>query len=268
MSKEKSQILEIVCKDGWELQNLEDQWKSDKEVVLAAVQSEWPSGHALEFASDELKKDKQFILAAIQKVGWALQYADTELRKDKEVVLVAVKQDGWALKYADEKFKKDKEIVFEAANHRRHRAHGRTDHIWRRSRVGGYVRAGARFQPSQRRPDRPYGVLYLRSDRDLGKAGGCDLLCGDWPYRHGAGLLSGASGRRARRGYRPDTGTPAGIDSDPGTGSGGAPLCQVGERVRKIKPGTRQRPRSWLVSCGGAGRQPHSTGNDGPGPRL
>ena len=62
MSKEKSQILEIVCKDGWELQNLEDQWKSDKEVVLAAVGN---LGHALEFADVRLKKDKEVVLAAI-----------------------------------------------------------------------------------------------------------------------------------------------------------------------------------------------------------
>ena len=57
MSKEKSQILEIVCKDGWELQNLEDQWKSDKEVVLAAVGN---LGHALEFAEECTKTRRIF----------------------------------------------------------------------------------------------------------------------------------------------------------------------------------------------------------------
>jgi hypothetical protein len=116
MSKEKSQILEIVCKDGWELQNLEDQWKSDKEVVLAAVGN---LGHALEFADVRLKKDKEVVLAAIMspKNGEAIMHADAKLKKDKELVLAAVKNCngyGEALMYVDSKLKKDKEVVLAA----------------------------------------------------------------------------------------------------------------------------------------------------------
>ena len=64
-------------------------------------------GYALEHASTELRSDRELVLAAVQGSGRAsrrhhvvaLMHASAELRADREIVLAAVRTDGWALKY-------------------------------------------------------------------------------------------------------------------------------------------------------------------------
>ena len=43
----------------------------------------------LDSTADELKADKEIVLAAVQSDGYALEYAAEELQADKEIVLVA-----------------------------------------------------------------------------------------------------------------------------------------------------------------------------------
>jgi hypothetical protein len=48
---------------------------------MAAVRN---NGDALEFASDEFKGDKEVVLAAVKEDGDALEYADDSLKNDPE----------------------------------------------------------------------------------------------------------------------------------------------------------------------------------------
>ena len=133
---DKKEALKIVKESGYELENLPEEFKKDKEIVWIAVKQYGAAleytddslkkdreivleavkqyGAAFEYADESLKQDKEIILIAIKDYGAALQYADDSLKKDKEIVLIAVKQDGNALRYADESLKKDKEVVREA----------------------------------------------------------------------------------------------------------------------------------------------------------
>ncbi len=82
MDDEKQKIINQVDANGSILGDLDDKWKSDKEVVLAAVKSD---GFALEYAGPSLKKDKEVVLTAVKSDGSALQFPDPSLKKDKEV---------------------------------------------------------------------------------------------------------------------------------------------------------------------------------------
>jgi len=106
MSEDKA--LKKVQENGYELENLSDEFKKNKKIVIAAVTN---NGHALQYADDSLKKDKKFILEVVKIAGYSIKYADKKLKADKEVALAAIKQDVEALKYADKKFKSNKEIV-------------------------------------------------------------------------------------------------------------------------------------------------------------
>ena len=91
------------------LQYASDAIKSDKDVVLAAVQR---NGRSLRYASDDLKNDKDVVLAAISQYGGALSYVGDELLKnDKEVVLIATRKDPSTLREVSDEFRNDKEIV-------------------------------------------------------------------------------------------------------------------------------------------------------------
>ena len=115
MDDEKQKIINQVDANGSILGDLDDKWKSDKEVVLAAVKSD---GFALEYADPSLKKDKEVVLTAVKSDGSALRYADASLKKDKEIVLTAIKQDASALQDADKKLRADKEVVLIAVKQR------------------------------------------------------------------------------------------------------------------------------------------------------
>ena len=78
----REEALKLVQEDGSELQNLAEEFKKDKEIVLEAV------------------KQRGF-----------LQYADVSFKKDREIVLEAVRQNGGALHHADDSLKSDPEIL-------------------------------------------------------------------------------------------------------------------------------------------------------------
>ena len=110
---DKKEALKIVQESGSELENLPDEFKKDKDVVLAAVKQE-EYGLAFKYADESFKKDKEIVLIAVKKYGRSLEYADDSFKKDKNIVLAAVKQDGLALEYADKKLRADKKIILEA----------------------------------------------------------------------------------------------------------------------------------------------------------
>eukprot|EP00971_Amphidinium_carterae_P305741 6076190-Amphidinium_carterae.1 len=93
------------------LREVGEVWRSDNEVVLAAVQA---NGQALEFAAEALRGDREIVLAAVQQCGAALRYATEALNGDREFVLTAVQKNARALEYATEALKADREVVLAA----------------------------------------------------------------------------------------------------------------------------------------------------------
>ena len=54
----KKEALEIVKSSGYELENLSDEFKKDKEIVLLAVTQD---GYSMEYADKSLKKDPDIL---------------------------------------------------------------------------------------------------------------------------------------------------------------------------------------------------------------
>eukprot|EP00971_Amphidinium_carterae_P195562 3880743-Amphidinium_carterae.1 len=83
MESRRRRVLEWVKQDldGEALQDIAEVWRSDHEVVLAAVQA---NGRALQFAAEALKGDRETVLAAVRQHGDALEHATDSLRADRE----------------------------------------------------------------------------------------------------------------------------------------------------------------------------------------
>ena len=96
------------------LEDLPDQYRDDREIVLAALQEE--SEQVLEFASPRLRADFEIVLKAVRVDGLNLMYASDELRDAEEIVLAAVNNYGGALKYASKRLQQDSELKRIAAD--------------------------------------------------------------------------------------------------------------------------------------------------------
>ena len=130
-SSNKSAIKKVT-RDPYDFNKLDDIFKSDKEVVMAAV-----TGHGdnLEYAADSLKADKEVVLAAINNSGSALRFSADNLKEDPEILIASLRNygslehfpdhlkankkfvlgtvaiSGVNLEYASDELKADKEIV-------------------------------------------------------------------------------------------------------------------------------------------------------------
>ena len=71
-------------------------------------------GIALEDAPEQFKKDKEIVMAAVARHGWAFEFASEEFKRDKDFVLEMVKTDGTALNYAADAVRGDREFLLEA----------------------------------------------------------------------------------------------------------------------------------------------------------
>ena len=85
--------------------------RGDREVVLTAVQN---NGYDFRHASKELKRDRNFVLEAVQHKGTALLHASPDLKNDIGVVLAAVQQTGFALHHASTELKGNRKVVLAA----------------------------------------------------------------------------------------------------------------------------------------------------------
>eukprot|EP00971_Amphidinium_carterae_P117054 2317976-Amphidinium_carterae.1 len=79
MNGVRQRFLELVTASPQQLKNVPEVYKSDPEVVMAAVLRD--SG-ALHYAAEELKGCREIVLAAVARNGEALQYASEQLRSD------------------------------------------------------------------------------------------------------------------------------------------------------------------------------------------
>ena len=108
----KAFAIRTLSMYGGMLKDVSDRLRTDKEVVTAAVGSDW---NALGYASEELRGDRSVVLAAVGHDGYALQFASEKLKDDKEIVLSAIAAyEGDVLEYASERLKDDKETVLAA----------------------------------------------------------------------------------------------------------------------------------------------------------
>eukprot|EP00438_Fugacium_kawagutii_P031624 Skav216548 [mRNA] locus=scaffold1776:258883:279066:- [translate_table: standard] len=118
------------------LRYAEEEFRSDPELVLGAVQSdEMTLGFATEslrsdgpfvhkalqrnsaafpYAAEHLKENKRFLSEAL-KIPGVLKHAAEEVRRDRELVVLAIESDGAAMCYAAQSLQQDMAFVLEAA---------------------------------------------------------------------------------------------------------------------------------------------------------
>ena len=62
---DRKEFLKAVKEDPYQIENADEAFKKDKEIVLAAVNQ--AGGDAIEFADKSLKKDKDIVKASKKK---------------------------------------------------------------------------------------------------------------------------------------------------------------------------------------------------------
>lgn len=130
-------------KHGKKLKDVAEQYKSDSQVVLYAI--EHHNGAELQMAGDSVKQDYTTMLEAIRLCTTCMYYVDESLwqnrdfvkcvlaidgmllgqkvipdkfREDVELVMVACESRGFALKFATEELRANRSIVFAAVQQR------------------------------------------------------------------------------------------------------------------------------------------------------
>ena len=66
---------------------------------------------------NQFKDDKEVVLAAVRQNGLVLQFASSELQNDQDVVRVAMGQNKDALKFASVEIQSNQGFINEAMNH-------------------------------------------------------------------------------------------------------------------------------------------------------
>ena len=82
--KDRIEALKAIQENELTLAELDDIYKSDKEIVFAAVKK---NGKSLQFASKNLKNDKEIALAAIKEKYCALEFASDYLKDDEQIII-------------------------------------------------------------------------------------------------------------------------------------------------------------------------------------
>lgn len=81
----KQNIIDLINHDYYIIHILEDIYKNDKDIALAAVKQK--ECGALGELSDEFINDKEIVLIAIKNTHWAFQFMSDELCNNKEFSL-------------------------------------------------------------------------------------------------------------------------------------------------------------------------------------
>lgn len=112
IDKEQKAGIELVLKDGMELENLSPRLKNNKPLVRIAVSQ---NPRALEFAALDLKEDRDIALAALKKdKNLFLNAVGPNLRENKEFILEVIEIDFVLLMNASERMKDNEEVVLAA----------------------------------------------------------------------------------------------------------------------------------------------------------
>ena len=73
---EKLEALNSVKENGLNLENLKEEFRNDKEIVIEAVKE---NGLALEFASNDLRNDSEVIFEAILQNSEAVNFSNIDI---------------------------------------------------------------------------------------------------------------------------------------------------------------------------------------------
>lgn len=111
----RTEALRSIRSGQVELEDLGDDLRNDREIVLAAVHVD---GFALQYASEALRQDPTVVQAAVQADGQALVHAPDTFREDPTIVLSAVAENGMVLQHAGENARKNREVVRAAVQSR------------------------------------------------------------------------------------------------------------------------------------------------------
>mmetsp|Transcript_49137 Transcript_49137/g.117044 ORF Transcript_49137/g.117044 Transcript_49137/m.117044 type:complete len:282 (-) Transcript_49137:183-1028(-) len=109
----KDAAVQRVSENGRALEHLPQEWRADRDVVLAAV-TRFPA--ALVFASDSLRADKEVVLRAVTKHWAAFEHAAPTMKADKDVVMKVVSAHGRSLAHASEEVRSDLDILVAAVS--------------------------------------------------------------------------------------------------------------------------------------------------------
>jgi hypothetical protein len=110
----KEAALRLVRRNGLDLQHLEEHFKCDREIVLAAIQQ---NHAAISFADQELQYDfskhvyRAMAILQLSEDGMFLHWVLEELLDDRDVVLIAVRENGHALHFVPEPLRNDPSII-------------------------------------------------------------------------------------------------------------------------------------------------------------
>lgn len=108
---EKEKILKDVGSIPIDYKNLDEKWKRDKDVAIAAVKA---NCYALKYFHNDLKNDKDVLLAALDRNLTVLQSIDDDLKKDRNFFFEVIKKVPILLRDAHQDLKDDKELVLAA----------------------------------------------------------------------------------------------------------------------------------------------------------
>ena len=121
---DRSFVLELARLGQWNvLKVVPERFQKDREVVLAAVQS---NGLALSFALEQFRNDREIVIAALKKNGSSFPYVSWNLRKDREIVMIAIASQRVVPSYADhpvlgfvpsKELRNDRELVLAAVRY-------------------------------------------------------------------------------------------------------------------------------------------------------
>lgn len=106
-----AKILDNVRGGRKSFARLDDEFRSDPDVVLAAIDAD---SSALKYATSVPRQDRTVVLRAVACNGAMLQYASEELRADPEIVKAAVRCHPESLRYAMPSLQADEDIVLMA----------------------------------------------------------------------------------------------------------------------------------------------------------
>ena len=91
-TSEKLVVISEVSRDPFKFQSLDENFRGDREVVLAVVQS--GAYELLKYASESLLTNEEFIMACIDQEYKCINYAHEILRNDKGFMRLFLKRKG------------------------------------------------------------------------------------------------------------------------------------------------------------------------------
>lgn len=105
---EKAEFIKCIKEGRLNLQNVPQELRDDRDVVLAAIEK---NGLDLQYAAKKFQNDPTIVLVAVKQNGLALEFASEELRNKNEIVIPALCKTLHAFQHVSNRIKNDKEFI-------------------------------------------------------------------------------------------------------------------------------------------------------------